>query len=127
MASFANRLTNTARRLLTKYGQPINVTRLSTTNFDPSTGTLTDTTNITYAGVGYPSNYSDYLLGRQAGQVDIGETLIMRGDILLILSSSTEPQVNDVFEVNTFKYTALSVKKITAQGTNIIYKIQLRQ
>lgn len=124
---FANRLTNTARRLLTKYGQPVNVTRDATANFDPSTGAVTDTTDITYSGVGYPTNYSDYLLGRQAGQVDIGETIIRRGDILLIFSSNTEPQVNDVFEVESFNYTALSVKKITAQGVNVIYKIQLRQ
>lgn len=127
MASFANRLTNIARRLLTKYGQPVNFTRDKTSNFDPSTGTVTDTTDLIYTGVGYPSNYSDYLLGRQAGQVDIGETLIRRGDILLILSSNTEPQVNDIFEVGAFKYTALSVKKITTQGVNVIYKIQLRQ
>lgn len=114
---FANRLTNTARRLLTKYGQPVNVTRLSTTSFDPETGSTVDTT-LSYSGVGLPTKYSLYY---------ISQHVVQQGDTLLIFSSTTEPLIGDVFDVSGKEYTALNIQRITAQGISIIYKIQVRQ
>lgn len=116
--TFATNMIATALRLLTAYGQSINVTRDVIASFAPTTGTITEGTDTTYTGYGYPSNYN-------ASQVD--GTLIRQDDTLLIFSSTTEPLVDDIFTIGAKVLTAMNVIKITAQGSNVVYKVQLRQ
>lgn len=111
-------LQNTARRLLTKYGVSIQCSRDNHGDFDVLTGQVGDVVDSSYVGVGYPSAYRD-------SQID--GTLIKRGDIYLIFRTSTEPKLNDVATVLGIKYTMLNIQNVTISGSNIIYKIQLRQ
>ncbi len=118
MGDFSDRMAATALQLLTTYGQSISAVRNVTNGYSPITGIVTDIMDTTYTGVGYPSNYN-------AKQID--GMLIQQDDILLILRSTTEPLLNDIITISGKAYTALMIQKITAQGSNIIYKIQLRQ
>jgi len=117
MGAFSDRLTATALRLLTQYGQFVACHRENTSSYNPSTGEVTITSRSDYDGYGYPSNYT-------LSQID--GVLVQQGDILLILSTTTEPEVNDICEVGA-TYTMLAIQKITAQGSNVVYKIQLRK
>jgi len=114
---FSVRLTATALRLLTTYGQAVACHKEVTSSFDPATGEAEITSTTDYDGYGYPSNYL-------SSQVD--GTTIQQGDVLLILSTTTVPEINDICEVGQ-TYTMISIQKITAQGSSIVYKIQLRQ
>jgi len=118
MGAFSDRLTATALRLLTNYGQAIYCHKINTAAFDPETGEAAVLGRTDYDGQGYPSNYNRF-------QVD-GVT-ILQGDILLILSTTTLPEVNDICEVSGTTYTMLNIQRITAQGNDVVYKIQLRQ
>lgn len=117
MGAFSDRLTATALKLLKAYGQYVACHSEGYSAFDPATGEATATGLSDYDAWGYPSNY-------RLSQID-GE-LIRAGDVLLILSTTTVPQLNDIFDISGITYTALNIQKITAQGNDIIYKIQVR-
>lgn len=118
MGTFSDGLTATSLRLLTAYGQSISVARTVTGAYAVSTGTVATTSTTTYTGYGLPTNYA-------AQQID--GTLIRQDGTLLIFSSTTVPEVDDVFTVGTKALTALNVQQINAQGANIVYRIQCRQ
>jgi len=117
MGSFSNRMTATALRLLTQYGEPVEVERRYTT-YDPATGAAEDLTPVTFSGFGYPSNYNKSEMDGVTVQAD---------DINLILSMPQEPRLADTITVHGKEYTAISVQLITAQGNDVVYKVQLRQ
>ncbi len=116
--SFATRMQQTARTLLTKYGQAVSGSRDINSNFVPADGTVTVGTPLTYTGVCYPSNYN---------QNQIDGTIIQQDDILIILRTDTEPKVNDVLTTGGKAYTIINMQIVTAQGLDIIYKCQVRQ
>lgn len=118
MGTFSNNLIVVANRLLTNYGQTLTIVRDNIGSFNPSNGTVTDSSDTNYSGVGHPSNYD-------ASQID--GTIVQQNDIRLFFYSATEPLVNDIFTIDTIAYTAQSVRKLKAQGDNIIYIVQLRQ
>ncbi len=118
MGAFRDNVYNSALRLLTNFGQSISATRDNVGAFVPALGTVSDLADTTYSGYGYPSNYNT---------LQIDGTLVQQNDTLLIFSSTTAPLVNDVFVVGSKSYTALSIQNVSAQGENVIYKIQLRQ
>jgi len=117
MGAFSDRMTATALRLLTQYGESVEVERRVTT-YDPATGTAEDLTPTTYSGKGYPSNYN---------KSEIDGVVIQQDDILLVLSTVEEPKPSDVMTVHGKEYTAIAVQLITAQGDDVMYKVQLRQ
>jgi len=116
--SFASDMRGTALSMLTQFGQSVSVTRDVVASFTPATGVVTEGTDTTYTGMGYPSAY-------KTSQID--GTLIRQDDTLLLFYSTTEPLVNDIFTVGTKVFTAISIQTVTAQGSNIMYKVQLRQ
>ena len=118
MEAFSTGLTAVGLRLLTTYGEAITVTRDVITSFSPANGTVSDGVDITYTGYGYPENYNNY---------STDGLMVQQGDIKLTFSTTTQPLVNDIFTVGSVDYTALNVERITAQGSNIIYIVQLRK
>lgn len=118
MGTFSDNLIVVANRLLTNYGQALTIVRDNVGAFDPATGTVTDNVDTSYTGVGHPSNYD-------ASQID--GTIVQQDDIRLFFYSTTEPLVNDIFTIDAVAYTAQSVRKLKAQGDNILYIVQLRQ
>ena len=117
MGAFSDRMTATALRLLTQYGESVGAERRETT-YDPATGEANSSSVTTYSGKGYPSNYN---------KSEMDGVIIQQDDILLVFSSVEEPKVGDVMVVHGKDYTAISVQLITAQGNNVVYKVQLRQ
>ena len=118
MGAFSDRVSNTARGLLTKYGQAVTCVKDNTSDLDPTDGTIIEyPADTNYIGVGYPSQFKD-------NQID--GTLIKRSDTRLILSSTTVPDNNDILTFSGVAYTAINVQKITAQGNNVIYIVQCR-
>ncbi len=126
MGAFSDRMTATARRLLSppanyndqKYGQAISCGRILAGEYNPVTGEVDTSSTSSYSGYGYLSNYN---------QNQIDGTIIQQDDILLILSTATEPKLDDTMATAAKIYTAIAIQKITAQGNNVIYKVQLRQ
>lgn len=116
--SFSSRLQATALRLLSEYGQSISVVRDVIGAYAVSTGTVTDSADTTYTGYGYTEDYNAYL---------IDNTVIKQQDVKLTFYSTTQPEVNDIFTVDGQGYTALNVQRVTAQGVNVVYIVQLRQ
>lgn len=108
----------TAYYLLNRYGQTVTCVRDNIGAYDVSTGTVTDTSDTNFSGVGYPRNYK---------QENIDNEIIRQSDVELLLYSTTEPKVNDILTINSKAYTALDVKKITCVSSNIYYIVQLRQ
>lgn len=117
MGAFSDRAYQTARRLLTKYGQPITGKHIVVTESDVETGEVVDSAPVTYTGVGYPGNYVDGL---------IDGTLVERDDIRLLLATTGVPITTDVITISGKDYTALKVQIISAQGSAVVYKIQCR-
>lgn len=117
MGAFSARAFQTAKRLLSKYGQPITGSHIIVSDSDVTTGEVDPDDNVPYTGVGYPGNYRDSM---------IDGTLIKRDDIRLILWTNDVPMPTDVITISNKEYTALNVQLVTAQGQTIIYKIQCR-
>lgn len=104
--------------MLKQFGQAISVTRDAVGAFTPATGVVTEATDTSYTGYGYPSAYN-------VSQID--GTIVRQDDTKLIFSSTVEPLVNDIFTVGSKVMSAVDVVKVSVQGVNVLYKVQLRQ
>ncbi len=114
---FYQAMQNTANRLLMFYGRQVNLRRVDETNYNVDTGEITDGTELDYTAYAHPSQY------------DINEidgVSIKKGDIRLLMYSVTEPAVGDVATVDAKNYRVLDVQKVSAQGQNIVYRVQIR-
>jgi hypothetical protein len=78
---------------------------------------VVETTPTTYTGIGHPKAYDDAF---------VNGVTVMSNDIKLLLYSVTLPLIGDEFTIDTEILVCISVKKIRAQGLNIIYEVQLR-
>jgi hypothetical protein len=116
--SFSSNMQVVASRLLTQYGEDVDVSRPNIILVDPSTGIATEGSPTSFSGVGHPSKYETPY---------IDNITVLQTDIKLIFYSVTAPTVGDVFTLNSVDYTALSVQRVRAQGSNIYYIVQLRQ
>jgi len=116
--SFSSDLKNVALELLSTLGQAVTFKREVINSYNPATGEVDEDAFITYSGYGQPENY-------ESSQID--NVLIQQNDILLLLYSVTEPQVNDIFTVSSKEYTAQNVKIYQGEGSQIMYLVQLRQ
>lgn len=118
MGAFSSSLTTTARQLLTNFGQVCTLTSATTGTFDPASGSVNGSSDTTTSGVCYPSAFN-------LAQID--GTTIKQDDTLLIVSIAVAPSAEDLIEFGGKSYTVLNIQKITAQGSAIIYKLQVRQ
>lgn len=118
MAINASNMVAVALRLLSENGQSVSVTRDIIGSYAVSTGTVTDSSDTTYTGYGYPMPY-------RSDQID--GTLVKQRDIQLLFRSTTKPIENDIFTIDGIVYTAQAVEIIPVKTTNIIYIVQLRQ
>lgn len=116
--TFASNLIETASRLLTTYGEAISCSREVVGGFIPSTGEIIPSTTITYSGWGHPSVFT---------YEEIDNNVILQGDVKLLLSTTTPPQVDDILELNSVNYTIKQVRNVRAQGSDIMYVLVLRQ
>lgn len=116
--TFASDMYNMANTLLTTFGQSLTFTTYTMGSYSPSAGTLSVSSSSTYSAKGYPYPYKLYLVD--------GE-LIKHNDVQLIMTSTTVPKQKDTVVLDGSTYTVISVEKITAQGSNVAYNLQLRK
>lgn len=117
--SFSTNLIATARRLLSTYGESISLTRVAEGAYNVADGTVAAGTTTNYSADGHPFNYS-------AEEVD--DTTVRSTDLGLWLAKPTSetPAVGDTATVNSIVYRVVNVEQLRAQGTDVVYKLQLR-
>lgn len=118
--SFSTNMIATARSLLNTYGESITLTRESEGTYSPTDGSFSGVSSSSYVADGFPDQYS---------KDEIDETLVRSSDIKLLLEKPTSvtPAVGDKCTINSTEYVVVAVATIRAQGTDIIYELQLRQ
>ena len=115
--SFASSLQAVAQSLLSTYGRSVTMTRVTEGEYDPQTSGVTTTSSTTYTGYGHPSPYS---------VAEIAGAGVLATDIKLMFYGTTTPLVGDTASIDSASYRIMNVQKISAQGSNIIYTLQLR-
>ena len=118
--SFASNMVSSARRLIRTYGQNVTFSRVVEGSFIPTTGDIGASTSSTYNAYVAPMEY-------KASEID--NVSIMANDCLAwveINASESIPVVGDVVTISGQIFRVMNVQKITAQGTTIVYKLQLR-
>lgn len=111
-----NRLADTALRLLTKYGQSVTVTNITTGAYDPNTGTQSTTTS---------TSTPKGLLTQHRAQ-DVDGTMIMRGDKKLLLDASAAIKTDDTVTVNNTVYTVVGLNEIKPAATRVLWICNVR-
>jgi len=106
----------TALRLLTKYGQSVTVTNITTGAYDPDTGTQATTTATTT-----PKG----LLTQHRAQ-DVDGTMIMKGDKKLLLDASATVKTDDTVTVNSTVYTVVGLNEIKPAATRVMWICNVR-
>jgi hypothetical protein len=115
--TLATRLRNVANTLLTNYGETVSFSRDTNSEYFPSNGNVVLSSTLTYAGKGHPTQYTTD---------EIDNVTIFSTDVKLLLYSTTEPAVNDFCTLNGTLYRVQGYVKTRAQGSNIMYTVQLR-
>lgn len=118
--TFSSNLLDTARRLIRAYGENISFSRVVEGTFIPSTGGLGTGTTTAFTAYGAPMNYNSE---------EINNTTIMQNDLqvwLEVNASSSVPTVGDVATISGTAYRVMNVSKYTAQGSTVVYNIQVR-
>lgn len=117
--SFSTNLTATARKLLNTYGEELTFTRVAEGAYDPTNGTVAAGTTTNYTADALPVDYN-------ADEVD--DKTILKNDIGLWIEkpASETPAVGDTVVLNSATYRLINVQTYRAQGTDIVYRAQLR-
>jgi hypothetical protein len=124
MSFYANAF-NTAKSLLTTYGQTVTLTGESSgSGYDPATGEPITPTVETVLGVGavFPYGSMASLSAQNAT-----ESAILAGDVKLTLSTTGEPKVGMTTTLNGSVWRVIAVDQIAPAGSAVYYDIQLRK
>lgn len=118
--SFSTNMITTARNLLADYGESITLTRESEGTYSPTDGSFSGASSSSYSADGFQEQYD---------KTEIDETTVQTGDIRLILEkpASVTPTIGDKCTIDGSEYAVMDVSPIRAQGTDIIYILQLRK
>lgn len=118
--TFASSLLATAKRLIETYGENISFSRVTEGAFVPSTGSVGSGTTTSFSAYGAPMNYRS---------TEVNNDTIMDNDLQVwveVNASGSIPAVGDVATISTIAYRVLDVQKYVAQGSTIVYKLQVR-
>ena len=110
----------TAQRLITAYGQSISFARVVEGDFVPSTGAVGAGTSSSYTAYGAPMSYKS---------TEIDNETIMQNDMFVwteVNSAGSVPTIGDVATISAVAYRVINVEKFIAQGTTLVYKLQVR-
>ena len=119
--SLYEKLSGTADRLVAKFGQEIEIMRASTSDPDPVTGEGESMTGGAYDAKAVLLPYPDRA---------IDGTRIQAGDRNLIMSvgdADYAPILSDRPVVNEQEWTIVNIETISPAGTDMLYKLQVRQ
>ncbi len=117
MSFYAN-LAATARRLLTQFGTDVTLTRTTTGEYDPATGSASQTTT-TYTGKGARFDYT---------QREIDGTMIRVGDqrVYLEVDGFVMPQTGDTLTLGGRVYQVVAARSVDPALTAVLYDVQVR-
>lgn len=117
MSQLAPRFKRTTNRLLTQRGEAVTFVRGNEGAFVPSTGGVASGSATTFTGVAHPSPYS---------KDEIDGTIIKRSDVKIIVYTGSIPLVGDKVILRSKDYRIEHIDFISVEGTDIIYRCQLR-
>ena len=110
----------TAKRLLTRFGQPVTVMREVQGGYDPTRGEVIPSSAEGYTGHGAAMSYANR---------DIDGTLILRGDVRVLLSpdAAFEPKPGDkVTLADTTVLTVINSRATKPAGMAVLFEVQCR-
>ena len=119
--SIYEKLLSKADILIAKFGQGIEIMRASTSEPHPVTGVGESRTGGPYDAVAVLLPYPDD---------KIDGTLVQRGDRKLLMSvgdADYAPILSDRPVVNEQEWTIVNIETISPAGTDVLYKLQVRQ
>lgn len=108
----------TALSLLTKFGEDVTVTRVTTGTYDPSTGANAVTTSTAMV--------KGVVLDFGAGTSMVGGNMVTAGDKRLLLEAAAAPDMNDRFTANGMTYAPVSIGEVNPAGTVVLFDIHVR-
>lgn len=118
--SFATEMIACARDLIQEFGESVSIQRVAEGAYDPTDGTVAAGTTTNYSAYGAPVDYN-------TNEID-GNTIRIN-DIKLWLETPTTgevPAIGDVVTLNSTAYRVMNVEQLRAQGSDIVYLLQLR-
>lgn len=115
MSFYAN-LAATARRLLTQFGTDATLTRVTTGDYDPATGTASQTT----------TDYTCKAARFDYSQRDIDGTNIRVGDQRIYMDATVMPQTGDTIALGDRTYVVVTARSIGPALTAVLYDVQAR-
>lgn len=109
----------TARVLLKKFGQSMTLTRDVAGNYDPTTGSISNTVQ-TFVDFGVVLPFSN-------GVSSVADSLIQTGDRQVFIQMSTEPKPTDKITIAGAVHNIVNVKPLEPAGVNVLYELQVRK
>jgi hypothetical protein len=122
--TFYSDLAADADELLAEFGQSIALTHIVPGAYDPSTGSVANTTT-TQTGTGVAFDFGLH----QSGTAFTAGSMILSGDKQLLLSAVgiAAPVPGDLATIGADVWTIASVKSTAPAGTAVLYECQLRK
>jgi len=117
MGTFSDSLIAVADRLLDKYGEAATISRNVYSGYNPATSETAISSTTAYTADVHARPYV---------QAEIDGENILSSDLRAYVASTTSPEIDDVFTVNSIEYRAQTVDLLRAQGVNVVYIVQLR-
>ncbi len=113
----------TAQELIAEFGQPVTISRLVPSDYDPATGSAS-MSSVTESGFGVLLELNTMGGGWQ----NAPGSLIIGGDKQLLLSTAgiSVPQLDDSVLVNGVIYTLVVIKPLAPGGLAIFYDCTIR-
>ena len=109
-------LTQSAGRIIAKFGTQYTFTRVTKGTYNPVTGKTSDSSS-TYTGYACLFNYSD---------VDLADGTVLQGDRRMLVEGGTY-EVGDSVVVGSDTYRVISVSEIAPAGTVVAANLQIRK
>lgn len=110
----------TARTLIQKYGQSMSIQRVAEGAYDPTDGTVAAGTTTNYSAYGAPVDYN-------ANEIDNKTIRINDIKVWLEVPTTETPVIGDVVTFDSTAFRIMNVETLKAQGSDIVYKLQVRR
>lgn len=124
----------TALSLLTSFGQPIILRRLSET-FDPASGMLVETGSVDGTVMGVITSMPQSWQGGGSSGISIGETNqfsdrgipLAIGERMVIIDGTIAPLMTDVVVIRGDEWRIVGIETVNPGGLAIVYKLAVKR
>lgn len=117
--AFYDEMADLADELLTEFGGPAVLTRVTTGTYDPTTGTTTGNVTTTWNATCACFEYA---------QVQIDGTSIRQGDRVVYLSTAgiVNPQTGDTLTIGGVVLNVVASRPLRPASTDVLFEVQAR-